>query len=232
MSTVFLSENTNTILKKALRDQGYELIEIRRTATVYDSISSHADIYLCKINDELVVAPVQLPMILEGLLKNGVKFTAGASEPGFRYPLNVKYNAAQIGSVLIHNRSCTDPVILEKARRFGMDLIHVKQGYTKCSLVIVDDSSVITSDGGIASALERNGFDVLVISPGHVALPGFPYGFLGGATGKIGNQIVFNGDLSAHPDFLRIKEFIERRGLRVTWFTEYPLEDIGSLIQL
>ena len=45
------------------------------------------------------------------------------------------------------------------------------------------------------------------------------------------NEIVFNGDLSAHPDFETIKEFIESRGLRCVWTTDMPLTDIGSVIE-
>jgi hypothetical protein len=69
----------------------------------------------------------------------------------------------------------------------------VKQGYTKCSLVVVDEKSVITSDMGLAAALQRFEIDVLLISQGHVALPGLQYGFLGGASGRAGDEILFNG---------------------------------------
>lgn len=232
MNTICLSESANIILKEYLKSKNCDLIEIRRTDAVYEAVSSHCDIYLCKINDELVVASVQLPMILTGLQQSGVKFTPGAGKPGLLYPENVKYNAAQIGNLLVHNTELTDPVILETAQKFGMDLLHVKQGYTKCNLVVVDDRSVITSDPGIASALEKHGVDVLSISRGHVILQGFPYGFLGGASGRIGGEIIFNGDLSVHPDFERILEFIGRCGLQTVYFKEYPLEDIGSIIQI
>jgi len=232
MNTVCLSENAHTILKTALAGKGYELIEIRKTDAVYSAVSSHGDIYLCKIGDGIVVAPEQLPLIRDMLLRCGVRFTPGASALGGRYPENVKYNAAQVGRFLIHRIHSTDPVVLEKAGEHGLEPVSVRQGYTKCSLVIVDDRSVITSDAGLARSLKQLGIDVLPVSVGHVKLPGFPYGFLGGASGRLGEEVIFNGDLSAHPDFLRIKEFIERRGLRVTWFPEYPLEDIGSIIQL
>lgn len=34
----------------------------------------------------------------------------------------------------------------------GMTLVDVRQGYTKCSTVIVDETSIITYDQGIARA--------------------------------------------------------------------------------
>lgn len=232
MNTVCLSEETNRILKDYLKSRGHEIIEIGRTDAVYSAIDSHADIYLCKIRDELIVAPEQYPLIGKALLQCGVKFSLGASPLGSRYPANVKYNAAQLGEHLIHNTSHTDPRILDKAKEAGLQTIQVKQGYTKCNLVVVDEKSAITSDAGLASVLSRYGIDILLIAQGHVALPGFSYGFLGGATGRVGSEILFNGNLSAHPDFENITRFISERKLQAVWFEGYPLEDIGSLIQL
>jgi hypothetical protein len=231
MNTICLSENANRILKDALRDKGFELIEIAGTDKVYDAIASHCDIYLCKIGAELIVAPAQLPLIRDGLRKNGIRYVAGAEDPGLRYPENVRYNAAQMGCRLIYGTKHTDPAVLLAAKENSLELIKVKQGYTKCNLAIVDGDSAITSDLGLAAALKKHGIDILTISQGHVRLEGFPYGFLGGASGRVGDEIVFNGNLSAHPDFRAIEEFIQKKRLRAVWFEEYPLEDIGSIIE-
>lgn len=48
-----------------------------------------------------------------------------------------------------------------------------------------------------------------------VILEGQPYGFLGGASGKVGNTIIFNGDITRHSDYEAIREFIESRGLDI-----------------
>ena len=74
--------------------------------------------------------------------------------------------------------------------------------------------------------------DVLLIEKGHVALDGFEYGFLGGASGCIENTVYFNGDLSKHPDFEKICRFIESQNCRVRYFEGEPLADIGSVIYL
>lgn len=232
MNTIALSENANNSLKEYLKSKRYELIEVKKTEAVYEAVSAHSDIYLCKIYGELVVAPVQVPLMREDLLRCGVSYYEGVDRVGYKYPANIRYNAAQVGRHLIHDTRYTDPAILNIARELGMKLVRVKQGYTKCNLVVVDDNSVITSDPGLAAAMEKQGIEVLMIAQGHVGLPGLPYGFLGGASGKVDYEIIFNGNLSAHPDFESIRKFIRQRGLRVTWFEDYPLEDIGSIIQL
>ena len=232
MSTIFLSEKTNDLLKSYLREHGHHIIEIKRTNAVYDAVSSHADIYLCRIGKELIVSGEQLPMIFEELERCGIAFSTGCAKLGHDYPDNVKYNGAQVGDYFIHNIKITDPELIHAAEYFSLKMIHVSQGYTKCNLVIVDDHSVITSDSGIYKALTAQKIDVLLISKGHVALHGFPYGFLGGASGRVGNEILFNGDLSAHPDFKTIKNFIRERSLQVRYFVDYPLDDIGSIIKI
>ena len=72
--------------------------------------------------------------------------------------------------------------------------------------------------------------NVLLVEPGFVKLRGANTGFIGGASGRIDDKIVFNGDLSAHPNFREITGFIEERGLGCKWFGSYELEDIGSII--
>jgi len=87
--------------------------------------------------------------------------------------------------------------------------------------------------GGIlfANALKNTDVEVLTVREGHVLLPGFDTGFIGGASGRVGDEIIFNGDLSAHPDFEKIRDFIQCRGLKVRYFPGLPLTDIGSIIE-
>jgi len=120
---------------------------------------------------------------------------------------------------------------MEKAKDMEMIFIDVKQGYSKCSICVVDENSVITADQGIAKKISKEkGPDCLLISPGHIILERHEYGFIGGSCGLIGNEIVFNGDISLHPDFKRISNYIKSRGLSLKWFPGREPEDIGSLL--
>ena len=111
-----------------------------------------------------------------------------------------------------------------------MTPVNVRQGYAKCSTVIVDEDSIITYDRGLGQRCIEAGMDVLFVSPGHVLLEGYESGFLGGASGRIGDTVYFNGDLTEHPDFQAIKDFIEERGLSSKWFPDWPLTDIGTIL--
>lgn len=209
MSSVYLSQTAHPSLQIYLKKQGYTVEIVKKTPFTYDVVCSHPDIYMCSLN-------------LQGKV-----FFGDSGKLTFAYPGNIIYNAACTGKFFIHNFKYTDPLLKKAAE--SMELIHVPQGYTKCNTVIVNETAIITSDQGIAKACEKK-MDVLVIETGHVLLPGFPYGFLGGASGKIDETVFFHGDLSSHPDYKKIATFIHNRDLNIYFSKEYPLTDIGSIL--
>lgn len=225
MSTIYLSETANSLLIDYLKMQGHIIRIIELSDTTYHPVSSHPDIYMCSMGPGKPV------------------FFGCPEKIGHRYPENIIYNAACTGRFFIHNIKYTDPELLDLAG--GLEIIDVPQGYTKCNTLIVDEKSIITSDVGIYNScyskpatvtsdynVNKNPeLDVLLIEPGHILLQGFNYGFIGGAAGRIGDTIIFNGDITQHPDHEKIAAFIEGRDLKIKYFTEYPLEDIGSIIE-
>lgn len=209
MSTIYLSEMAHPLLIEYFKSKGYHIHIIENTDITYEPVSSHPDIYMCSL----------------GL--NKPIFFGCPEKIGKKYPHNIIYNAACTGKFFIHNLKYTDQQLLKAAD--GMVKINVSQGYSKCNILIVNETSIITSDAGIYNAC-RDQLDVLLISPGHIKLKNFDYGFIGGASGRIEDTIVFNGNLEKHPDYMKITDFITNRGLNILYFKEYQLEDIGSII--
>ena len=216
MKSVYISDMAYLELTEYIISKGYEAVRVLPEGKVHPAMASHPDVYMCKLG-----ASPESPV-----------FFGCAEKLTPDYPGDARYNALCVGRYFIHNLKCTDPNLLRASLKHGLIPIDVRQGYAKCSAVAVDDKSVITSDIGIKMALSALG-DIAVLSvvPGHVSLPGFPSGFLGGASGRIGNEIVFCGDLSLHPDGERIRDFIEARGLGVKDFKGQPLLDIGTIIE-
>ena len=212
MIKIYLSECANPILVQYLKAQRYEISYVNSTSATYASISSHPDIYLCKMGFRKV-------------------FYGNIDQLGFEYPDTAKFNAVVMGKYFIHNIKYTSKDLLEHAKRADKVVIDVPQGYTKCNMAIVGDYAAITSDLGIAAALQETEIDLLVIEPGHVCLQGQEHGFIGGASGLVGNEMIFHGNLSMHPDFDRIVEFVQRHGCELKYFEEFELEDIGSIIE-
>ncbi len=219
MSTIYLSQNADKLLQNYLLEQGHQLTRIQDEGLVYPEIGTHPDIYMCKLGTE-PESPVFHPNEQNKL------------SLGYKYPENVKYNGVCMGNYFIHNLKWTAPDLLHKIQQLGFTPLNVKQGYTKCNMVVVNARAAITSDRGIYEKLrQQNDLKLLLIAPGYVRLNNFPYGFLGGASGRVENEIIFNGNLREHPNYKEIIDFIESEELKVKYFEPYPLEDIGSIIE-
>ncbi|MBR3785058.1 MAG: hypothetical protein IKJ77_01425 [Firmicutes bacterium] len=217
MRKIYLAKDANKILQDYLTAKGYDLELVSSEGLVDPAIACHPDVFFCRL----------------GIGTDAPLVRATESELGCGYPAEAAFNGTCTGRYFIHNLKITSPRLLDAAHTAGMELIHVPQGYAKCSTVIIDERSIITYDRGIARACTETasgGPDVLLVSPGHVLLPGYKTGFIGGCSGRVDDEVIFNGDLAAHPDFAAIHSFIEERGLKCTWFDQYPLTDIGSII--
>ena len=215
MSKTYIAKDANSRLREYIRTLGQDVELVETEGIVGRYISNHPDVFLCKM----------------GISEDAPVFYAPESSLGPEYPQDSTYNAACTGKYFIHNLSITAPELLQAAKQMGMILVDVNQGYTKCNVAILDEKTIITSDKGIADACEDYPeLDVLLIAPGYIRLDGFDTGFIGGASGRVGNVFIFNGNLAKHPDFARIVDFVESHGLTPKWFPEYQLTDIGSIL--
>lgn len=239
MNTVHISPLAAEPLIEYLCSRGYEPCFPQPIPTIAEPINLHPDMIMCKL----------------GVQDDSPVFHGASGALGMTYPEDICFNACCTGRYFIHNLKYTssellsfiyDSAALSQISHTGeytcnadcfdnrieakLIPVNVMQGYAKCSIVVVDENSIITYDDGITKACRMAGMDVLHVHAGNILLPGYSTGFIGGCSGRIGNEIVFNGDLSAHPDFHIIKSFIESRSLNCTWFSGYPLTDIGSII--
>ena len=205
---IYISEYANVSLISYLEKNDNEICFIKDNNS-YNAVKTHADMCMCQFRDKL--------------------FKGDLRKIGKKYPKDIIYNAVVVGKYFIHNLNYTDPELIKTADKLNLIKISVNQGYTKCNVLPVGDSAIITSDKGIEKIC-RGILDVLLIEKGHILLPGMNYGFIGGCSGEICNEIIFNGNLEKHPDFNKIIKFIEKRGKRAKWFTNYPLTDIGSIL--
>ena len=159
MDTVLISPLANIELKEALAENGCELVPVGPCKAVSEPISSHPDIYMCKL----------------GTAPKSPVFKGKTDLLGPNYPSDVLYNAVVTEKFMICNTSTVSPDLMNAAKELYPDIkvIHVAQGYTKCNLVVVDDSHFITEDEGIYKALcAEDGPECLLISAGDVELPG------------------------------------------------------------
>lgn len=209
-----------------------EIILLRKFNPLYKAIRCHADIQCFPLEDNCVVVHPQIhEQTIKSFTEYHIDIVFGEKKLGRKYPENVAYNVAKVGNTILHNFSFTDNNLMKELTRRQHQFIQIKQGYAKCSVLAVDNTSLITSDQGIARKALEQGLDVLLIRTGSIELPGLDYGFIGGASGVLKSKgvVFFHGNIALHPDFNQIAEFLRVRGMEYISLGQGKLVDIGSI---
>lgn len=237
MIRLIIDERMRQFEKEKLKELGYELIEIKQSNQVYEEISSHVDIFSCKIGDKLIVEPSQYEQIKSKLtLEN--KIISGQENISLKYPDDIKYNVCTIGPKAIHNFKYTDSIIKEVLTKQGYELINTTQGYTNCSIAVIDDNSAIVTDKGLYKILQKHNVDVLYLDyePDIKLLKNNQYsnrkGFIGGAIARIDDKIIVFGDLDKIDKDEQIRKFIEMRRLQLIEFKGQDVIDYGGIVRV
>jgi hypothetical protein len=215
--------------KQKLKKYG-DLIEFSTSNITYYAISGHPDVFLCKANNQLIVAPNTPEKFQQLLLSKGINFIKGVEGVGKKYPSSAIYNALVTETHLIHNIQITDKAIIEQTST--LKAISVKQGYTKCNLLALGNNTFITSDIGIFITLKKLDFNVLYVIPENLILPGFTNGFFGGTCGISDNILFINGNLDFYPEGRKVRKFLKGLKYKIVELYKGPLFDGGSILFL
>ena len=214
----------NLIIDSRMRDEEYtylsnyfNIFKLPLSDDVYEEISGHSDIFYCKINNRIIAAPNAK------ILEDGFKL--GKTKVGKKYPLDVLYNACQIGNTIIGSKYLDESIIPD---------IVVKQGYVKCSIAVTSDKSCITTDKKIAEVLNKNNIDALHIEENNIKLLkkdksiSKMHGFIGGASLIFDNKFVLFGDINMLKNKDKVLEHINKYNLELVYFKGLDIYDYGG----
>lgn len=196
--------------------------------TVYASIAAHPDIFFCQTKTGLIAAPDIPESWQKWLIKEDVSFRLGQKHLAANYPQTAVYNAVATNQLLIHKLSITDPHILGQYP--PEERMQVSQGYTRCNLLALNENHFITSDRGIAKALQNKQKMVFYIDPKQLVLPGQQHGFFGGCCGIMQQKLVICGDFRKLKESSELEAFVNKSGYQIVTLGKGPLVDIGSLL--
>ena len=193
-------------------------------------VSCHPDMVLFSPEKGTLICANEVFADYQNLLSPyGVRLVQGKSRLRRDYPKDIAYNVLHTTVGAFAKFDSTDSQIMNFLEKHHVQKHNVNQGYARCSTVSFA-SAVITADAGIEKAGLAAGLSVLKVQPGFVLLPGYQYGFLGGASGIIDDDtIAFFGDLSSHPDGEAIRKFIHAKGYSLCEIAGQPLIDIGTI---
>ena len=232
--TLIIDKRMRDIEKLKLKEIGYNLIELKTIQDVYEEISSHVDIFACKVGEQIIIEPTQY----ENISKHDTKLICGAEKLKANYPEDIKYNVCIIGKKAIHSLDYTDSILKQQLINKGYELINTSQGYTNCSIAVIDDNSAIVTDKGLYKILTFHGIDTLYVNKklDIKLLKGNNYsnkrGFIGGCISKVSNKIIVFGDLNKIDENGKIRKFIKNKQKEIVEFKGLEVIDYGGLIEI
>lgn len=206
------------IFSSACEKRGVEILTIPVNPFVDPRLSSHADLSLLHLNAQMFVTLgneyIALPVSCSSILRIQ----------------NISHESALNLCIVGDYVTCCEKTAAMVPS--WLTPIFVNQHYARCSICVVDEKSIITADHGIAQAC-KDYLDVLEIQPGHIDLPGFNYGFIGGCSFKLGKErLAFTGTLDYHPDKEKILRFLSVRSIEPVYLLNRGLLDIGSAVPI
>lgn len=209
---------------------GIERLVIKANSDIDPAVKYHADMAAIYLGTGKILLDKRQYPLGKKLLEKGLDVQYTEAKIIGEYPNDVALNFTIISNKILGRFDCADNRLVELASAF--DKINVKQGYCKCSCIVVSDNAMITDDKSIYDKAIANSIDCLLISKGDILLEGHNYGFIGGASGKISEkEILFFGDITKHRDYKKIADFIKKHGCKIISL-DFPLTDFGGIIPI
>ncbi len=214
---------------KSLQCHGIEILSIPANEKLSKPVQYHADLQLGILTNNRIIVGKGESSLRNQLTALGFDVQESSLPLSKQYPQEAMLDFLSLGDVLIGKQSLLQMNNLLN----NSQIIAVNQGYTKCNVAVIHPKALITSDPSIVKACISNGFDVLQIRPGHIQLPGYDTGFIGGCCGLIAPDcLAVCGDLHSHPDGECIFGFLKKYHVSVLKLMDGILQDIGGIIPL
>ncbi len=234
VSAVLYCERYKNKLSAPLSALGIKSITVPEYNILDNSVSGHIDLFCTYIGKSRFIVPESTKNTFETALADTyATIYTGKDLKDSNYPNDIAYNVAVVGKRAFCNKKATEGKLKEFLINDGLDLIDCRQGYAKCSICVVDENSIITADRGIMEKAKAVGMDVLLIESGGIDLPGYDYGFIGGATVKLNkNLLAFTGTIEHLINANEIKEFLKNKNIEPIYLTNEIIFDVGSIIPI
>ncbi len=235
VKNVIVSSEISEQIEYSLNNYGIALSKLYGNLNINKSIINHPDLYICHFDESTLFSITDRYKLcgridFDNFLHN---ISTINSEGVLLYPYDSILNCVILNNNLICNVKNVSKEIIDCANNRNFNIINVRQGYTKCNICVVDENSIITEDIGIYNEMLKQGFNALLLKRHSVLLNGYPYGFIGGASGKISpDKLCFFGNIKLHPEYSEIYKFLYNRGVEAISLSNEPVYDFGSIIPL
>lgn len=209
---------------------GIEVIPLKPYDKLDLPVSAHADMLFCLLDKTVFCYEdyVTENNIYEKLIDSGLNVIFVSKHCGKSYPDDISLNVLVMGKTLFCNLNHTAKEIIDYASKNGYKLINVKQGYSACSTLVIDENNAITADTGMAAAIEKEGKSVLLVSGNDIVLTGYNCGFIGGASGVWNKKICIFGELNHLSCKNEIEQYISKCDKEIFSISAGRVYDFGG----
>lgn len=231
---VLLDYRTEEKIQDACKELGLDLYFTSRVHGLDEAVCGHPDMSFHHLGgNAFLCAPESYQCYKQMFSALSMNLFAGKSKLTSTYPFDVAYNVARVKNYAFHNLAYTDATLAAALAEQGVQTISVAQGYSKCNICFINQKAFITEDESIYKAAVKHGFDVLKIRAGFIRLNGYPYGFLGGASGLLDRDLLaVTGSLKIHPQYHEIVQFCEKYQVKICELSDQEPIDFGSILPL
>lgn len=209
-----------------------ETVELPPFSALDERVASHPDMLIFQTDGKLFTCKdyyAEAKSAIDKIIScAGFELVLTDDALSSEYPNDIKFNLLSFSGGFIGNLPYISTEIKEYLKSKDIPYASVKQGYSKCSSVVLDNA-VISADKGICEAVLSLGGSALKISSGGVLLQGYGEGFLGGASGVYEKTVFFCGDAKKHQDYDKIYDFCSVCGYEIISLSNEPLYDVGTI---
>lgn len=211
--------------------KGISVIKNAPNRSIDSAVSSHADMAAIHLGGKNIIIDKNRAELELELTSIGMKVIKSEADVSGEYPCDIGLNFAVSSERIIGKFSCADKALLSET--VCLERLDVRQGYCKCSTLVISENAIVTDDEGIYRVACEKGVESLLVSKGDITLEGHSYGFIGGASGKMSkNTVVFFGNIEKHRDSEKIKAFLSEHGCGYECTDAGELRDIGGIVPL
>ena len=212
-----------------LEEMGINVIQVKKSKSLSSIVSSHPDLQVLPLGGNRIALNEEQDEVMNELTILGfnVLQVNGYSD---KYPYDCLLDHLIVDGLLFGNSRAVPEQLISLNM---IKTVNVRQGYTKCSCILIDKDSVITDDESIGKEASKYLKNVVVMTQDEVLLEGYDHGFIGGTCGKIDSQtFCFAGKIpdSVFGDLLRAT--LKEHGMRYLELGEGALRDIGGIIPI
>lgn len=216
------------------KETGIEVLPLKPYSSLDTPVASHSDMLICKIDNTVFCYEdyyLENKDTFSRILNLGYNIKFVSSKCEREYPNDIALNVLIIGKKIFCNKKNTAPEILEYGINNKYEIIKMKQGYSACSTLVLNETSAITGDTGVARVLKKHGIEVALINTSDIILNGYNSGFIGGASGVIGDTIYLFGPDKILTNNEESKLLINAHNFKIISILHDQVYDFGGIKQ-